>query len=91
MNIFVRIIQKQILLNKQQNLLKKKVNRFSDINWINSFIIDVNNSTDNTTTTTTTTAPPPKMITIREQLNFTVELLDYADPTSEAQANSIKK
>jgi hypothetical protein len=31
------------------------------------------------------------MITIREQLNFTVELLDYADPTSEAQANSIKK
>ena len=31
------------------------------------------------------------MITIREPLEFSVELLDYADPTTEAQANSIKK
>jgi hypothetical protein len=31
------------------------------------------------------------MITIHEPLDFRVELLDYADPTTEAQANSIKK
>ncbi|CAF0979564.1 unnamed protein product [Rotaria sp. Silwood1] len=51
------------------------------------------NTTDNTTTTTTTTTTPapPKIITIREPLEFRVEMLDYADPTSEAQANSMKK
>ncbi|CAF3581434.1 unnamed protein product [Rotaria socialis] len=53
------------------------------------------NATENTTTTTTetttTTAPPLKTITIREPLEFTVEILDYADPTFEAQANSMKK
>ncbi|CAM4781221.1 unnamed protein product [Rotaria magnacalcarata] len=50
------------------------------------------NATDNTTTTTTTTtAPPLKTITIREPLEFTVEILDYADPTLEARANSVKK
>ncbi|CAF2097812.1 unnamed protein product [Rotaria magnacalcarata] len=51
------------------------------------------NATDNTTTTTTTTttAPPLKTITIREPLEFTVEILDYADPTLEARANSMKK
>jgi hypothetical protein len=54
--------------------------------------IEVNNSTDNTTNTTTTQPPPqPKTITIREPLEFRVELRDYADPTAEAQADSIKK
>ncbi|CAF4144239.1 unnamed protein product [Rotaria sp. Silwood2] len=53
------------------------------------------NTTDNTTTTTaattTTTPPPPKTITIREPLEFRLEILGYTDPTSEAQANSMKK
>jgi hypothetical protein len=31
------------------------------------------------------------MITIREPLEFRVDLLDYPDPTTEEQANSIKK
>ncbi len=49
---------------------------------------EANNTTDNTTTTAT---PLTKMITIREPLEFRVEILDYADPTTEAQATSIKK
>jgi hypothetical protein len=40
------------------------------------------------TNTTTTT---PKSMTIREPLKFQIELLDYPDPSAEAQANSIKK
>ena len=31
------------------------------------------------------------MITIREPLEFRVELLDYADPPAEAQAKSLEK
>lgn len=60
------------------------------------YYIEGSNATDNstttTTTTTTTTAPPPlKTITIREPLEYRIEVLDYIDPTSEVQSNSIKK
>ncbi|CAF3363071.1 unnamed protein product [Rotaria sp. Silwood1] len=55
-----------------------------------------NNATTNATndTSTTTTASPPitpKPMIIREPLKFQIELLDYADPSSKTQANSIKK
>ncbi len=56
--------------------------------------LETTNTTDDASTTTTTTAPPSttlKTITIREPLEFKVELLDYSDPSPEAQANSIKK
>jgi hypothetical protein len=57
------------------------------------FNLDATNTTESNTTTTTaaTTVAPPKMITIREPLEYHVELRDYADPTPEAQANSKKK
>jgi len=45
----------------------------------------------NTTETTTPSSPTTKMITIKEPLQFRVEYLDYIDPTTESQANSIKK
>ncbi|CAF1187477.1 unnamed protein product [Rotaria sordida] len=50
-------------------------------------------NTTNDTSTTTTVSPPttPKPTIIREPLKFQIELLDYADPSSEAQANSVKK
>jgi hypothetical protein len=39
----------------------------------------------------TNTTTIPKAMTIREPLKFQIELLDYPDPSAEAQANSIKK
>ena len=61
------------------------------LNLFSYQILEALNETENATTTTTTTLPPPKIITIREPLEFQIEILDYADPSSEAQANSIKK
>jgi hypothetical protein len=73
----------------------KKVNNIDGNLWNLVFDLDAANTTENNTTTTTaatpTTASPPKMITIREPLEYHVELRDYADPTPEAQANSKKK
>jgi hypothetical protein len=56
--------------------------------------LEATNTTDNSSSTTT--APPPspttpKPMNIREPLEFQVELLDYTDPSSEAQADSMKK
>lgn len=45
----------------------------------------------NTTETTTPPSTTTKMITIKEPLKFRIEYLDYLDPATEAQANSIKK
>ncbi len=72
----------------------KKVNNIDGNLWNLFFNLDATNTTENNTTTTTAatiTASPPKMITIREPLEYHVELRDYADPTPEAQANSKKK
>jgi hypothetical protein len=48
-------------------------------------------NTKGTNTSDNATTVPPKADIIREPLVFKLELLDYADPSSEAQANSIKK
>jgi hypothetical protein len=86
---YFRTTQKQIQLNNQQNPWMKRVKIYISVELIYFFVdTEANNATDNTTTTT---PPPPKMITIREPLEFSVELLDYPDPTIEARANSIKK
>ncbi|CAF4351963.1 unnamed protein product [Rotaria sp. Silwood2] len=56
--------------------------------------VDNNESNNATNDTPTTTALPPitpKPSIIREPLKFQIESLDYPDPSSEAQANSMKK
>ncbi|CAF0754416.1 unnamed protein product [Adineta steineri] len=53
-----------------------------------------NNTTNDTASSTTTNASSnttPKPNIVRESLEFKVEILDYTDPSSEAQINSKKK
>jgi len=55
--------------------------------------LETSNTTDNTTSSTTKGPPlaTPKATNIREPLEFQVELLDYTDPSTEAQFDSRKK
>ena len=59
--------------------------------------VEATNTTDNASSSTTTTAtttvasPSTKLVTFREPVKFQIELRDYADPSAEARAASVKK
>jgi hypothetical protein len=55
------------------------------------FIFYINLEPTDNSSSTTTVPPISKSTIIREPLKFQVELLDYLDPSSEAQMNSFKK
>ena len=77
-------------MNRQSHLWTTMVNICTRIGHNEHCIAPlVTNTTDSTSTSTA--APVEKMITVREPLQFEMEYLDYADPTEESHANSLKK